>query len=61
MDRGATVLREVEPFATLAQVIPWALRQSPPAEFVQVVIQDEYSHDVVVRLAADLFLVFDTT
>jgi hypothetical protein len=61
MDRGEALLREVKPFATLAQVIPWALRQVPPAEFVQVVVQDEYTHDVIIRVADDLFLVFDTT
>jgi hypothetical protein len=61
MDRSEALLREVEPFATLAPVIAWALRQSPPAEFVQVVVQDEYTHDVVVRVADGLFVVFDTT
>ena len=61
MPQRESILRELEPIATLAGAIPWALRQSPPAEFVQVVVQDEYTHDVIVRVAADLFVVFDTT
>ena len=61
MDRGEALLREVEPFATLAPVIAWALRQSPPAEFVQVVVQDEYTHDVVVAWSEGIYLVYDTT
>jgi hypothetical protein len=53
--------REVAAYPTLAGVVPWALRQVPPAEFVAVVVQDEFTHDVVVRVAPDLYAVFDTT
>ncbi len=55
------LLRELAPFATLAGVIPWALARNPAAEFVEVVVQDEFTHDVLVRVAPDLFVVFDTT
>ena len=53
--------RELEAMETLAGVIPWATARTPCAEFVNVVVQDEYTHDVVVRVAPDLFAVFDTT
>ncbi len=52
---------ELERFESLGPVIRWALARTPCAEFVGVVIQDEYTHDVIVRVAADLFAVFDTT
>jgi hypothetical protein len=55
------ILAEVEPLQTLAGVLRWAFAQGPPAEVVDVVMQDEFTHDVVVRTAAGVFLVFDTT
>ena len=55
------ILDQVEPLQTLAGVLRWALAQGPPAEVVNVVVQDEFTHDVVVRVAADVVLVFDTT
>lgn len=57
----AAILHEVDGMESLGPVIRWALARTPPAEFVDVVIQDEFTHDVVVRVADDLFLVFDTT
>jgi hypothetical protein len=55
------ILAEVEPLETLAGVLRWAFAQKPPAEVVDAVVQDEFTHDVVVHAAADVFLVFDTT
>jgi hypothetical protein len=55
------IARQVASMETLGAVIRWATARSPRAEFVNVVVQDEYTHDVVVRVAADLFAVFDTT
>jgi hypothetical protein len=46
---------------TLAEVLAWAREQSPPREVVEIVTQDEYTHDVVVPFEGDCFLVFDTT
>jgi hypothetical protein len=57
----SSILAEVRAFESLGPVIRWALAQTPPAEFVDVVIQDEFTHDVVVRVGADLYLVFGTT
>ncbi len=46
---------------TLEDVIRWALAQSPPRLVERVVVQDEYTHDVVVRWADGVYLVYDTT
>jgi hypothetical protein len=47
--------------ATLDDAVRWALRQDPRLEPVDVIIQDEYSHDVLFRAQDGSFLVFDTT
>ena len=57
MDR-ARMVRELEAIETLGQAIRWSVGR---AEFRDVVVQDEYTHDVIVRVATDLFAVFDTT
>lgn len=47
---------------TLEDVVRWGLSQSPPRMVVDVIVQDEYTHDVVVTLRPpDRFLVYDTT
>jgi hypothetical protein len=55
------ILSEVESFRTLEQVMHWAFARKPPAELQSVVTQDEFTHDVVIRVAPDAFLAFDTT
>ena len=52
---------EVLPIETLGQAIQWALARTPHAEFVNVVAQDEYTLDVIVRVTPRVFVVFDTT
>jgi hypothetical protein len=59
--RNDTLLTELHQIATLKQVLSWSLSQDPPAEFVDVVIQDEYHHDVIVRVADDAYAVFETS
>ncbi|MEO8548903.1 MAG: hypothetical protein ABI678_02995 [Kofleriaceae bacterium] len=44
--------------ATLEQVLAWTFAQR--GELVEVVVQDEYSHDVIVHARAG-DVVFDTT
>lgn len=46
---------------TLEDVIRAGFAQRPPWELLDVIVQDEFTHDVVVRGSADAFLVFDTT
>jgi hypothetical protein len=57
----ARIVRELEALETLGQALRWALARTPRAEFSNVVIQDEYTHDVIVRVEDDLFAVFDAT
>lgn len=46
---------------TLEDVLRFGLAQRPPWELVDVIAQDEFTHDVVVRGPAPAFVVFDTT
>jgi hypothetical protein len=38
---------QVERLGTLGALIPWGLALAPPWTVVEVVVQDEYTHDVV--------------
>lgn len=57
----ADILSEVASFRTLEKVMVWAFARKPPAQLLNVVTQDEFTHDVVIRVSPDVFLVFDTT
>jgi hypothetical protein len=57
----ADILSEVESFRSLEQVMLWAFARKPPAELSNVVTQDEFTHDIVIRVSPDVFLSFDTT
>lgn len=46
---------------TLEDVVRWGLGQVPPRMIVDVIVQDEYTHDVVLTLREDRHLVYDTT
>jgi hypothetical protein len=46
---------------TLADVLAWGRAQAPPRTVADIVTQDEYTHDVVVALARDRYLVYDTS
>jgi hypothetical protein len=56
-----SILEEVGPIRTLAGALDWALGRTPPAEFVDVIAQDEFTQDVIVRVGPRAFVVFDTT
>jgi hypothetical protein len=45
----------------LADVVRWGLAQAPPQVIAEVIVQDEYTHDVVIAWAGGAFVVFDTT
>jgi hypothetical protein len=57
----ADILSEVGSFRTLEQAMLWAFGRKPPAELLNVVTQDEFTHDVVIQASPEGFLVFDTT
>jgi hypothetical protein len=46
---------------TLEDLLRFGFLQAPPWEVVDVIVQDEYTHDVIVRGPESAFLVFDTT
>jgi hypothetical protein len=45
----------------LEDVVRWGLAQKPPIFVDNVVVQDEYTHDVIVMHPSGVFLVYDTT
>jgi hypothetical protein len=45
----------------LDDVFRWGRQQVPPVVPEDVVMQDEFSHDVIVPWARGLYLVYDTT
>jgi hypothetical protein len=59
--RKAETLQTLEALETLGQVLRWNLAQNPRAEFVNVVVQDEYTHDVVVRISDNVYAVYAAT
>lgn len=46
---------------TLEDVVRWGLQQKPMRIIQDVVIQDEYTHDVVLQHPSGHWLVYDTT
>lgn len=57
----AALSRALERMGALADVVRWALTATPPRLVADVVVQDEFTHDVVIPWAAPRWLVFDTT
>jgi len=55
------VERAVAGLGCLADVIRWGVRTVPERLIVDVIVQDEYTHDVILDYGDGLFLVFDTT
>jgi hypothetical protein len=59
-DADLAALRDaLEPITTLEDVVRWGLGASPSHDIVEVVTQDEFTHDVIVRWRDDAYLVFD--
>jgi hypothetical protein len=59
--RNETLLQELNQLATLKSVLSWSMARKPRAEFVDVVIQDEFHHDVIVRVTDRVYAVFETS
>lgn len=57
----ATLHGIVQGHQGLDDVFAWGRAQAPPILPADVVVQDEFSHDVIVPWAARLYLVYDTT
>ena len=56
-----TGFEELRTMSSLAQVIRWSTSRHPRAEFVDVVVQDEFNHDVIVRVSCTVYAVFETS
>ena len=59
-ERRATLEREVLSLGSLQEVVRWSFAQVPASPVTAVVVQDEFSHDVVLQWL-DGYLAFDTT
>ncbi|MFP2926826.1 hypothetical protein ACLESO_16820 [Pyxidicoccus sp. 3LG] len=59
--RRASLERELAPLTMLQDVVRWGFAHSPPRDVAEVVVQDEFTHDVVVPWEDGRYLVFDTT
>lgn len=57
----AAIRAFVEPQRTLHDVVVAGLASPPERGVRAVIVQDEYTHDVVVRWDDDTYLVYDTT
>ena len=61
-DALAAVANDVAGHATLERVLAWSRSAGGGAGVEEIVTQDEYTHDVVVRYRdTGLYLVYDTT
>ncbi len=51
----------VQGHRALSDVVLWAAAHRPPLLIADVVVQDEYTHDVVMPLRVGVCLVYDAT
>lgn len=58
--RGDALRATLTSHATLAEVVRWLVASRSPRFVHDVVVQDEFTHDVVVPFE-DLWIVYDTT
>jgi len=55
------VLDEARALQSLEQAMRWGLSKNPRITPEDVVVQDEYTHDVLFRNSENTYLVFDTS
>jgi len=55
------LVAELGRLGSLHALLQWGMRREPALVIEDVVIQDEFTHDVVMPYRDGLFLVFDTT
>ncbi len=61
MDDFARLVHSVESHSSMKHALDWFMMQCPPLTDIDMVTQDEYSHDFVVTLPGGLWLVYDST
>lgn len=55
------IARLVAHHETLQDVVRWGVLYTPPRLVADVIVQDEFTHDVIVPFQDGLYLVYDTT
>ncbi len=60
-DARAGLERTLAPFTRLSHVLDWGRALDPPLRVDDVITQDEYTHDALMRLPNETWLAFDTT
>jgi hypothetical protein len=60
-ERRAILEQQVLPLGSLQEVVRWGFSLQPPANVSTVIVQDEFSHDVVIGWDQGQYLAFDTT
>lgn len=58
---AGALMRDLERLGDLHALLRWGLRREPELVIADVVVQDEFTHDVVMPYRDGMFLVFDTT
>lgn len=58
---GDAILAVASLHRTLEEVVRWGLSQQPLRMIQSVLVQDEYTNDVVLPAADGVYLVYDTT
>jgi hypothetical protein len=61
VDAGVVTRLAAEGFETLADALRFGFLQRPAWDVAEIVVQDEFTHDVVIAGPAPAFLVLDTT
>jgi len=61
LDDGRSLEAVASRHKTLEEVVRWGLAQTPPRLIRDVIVQDEYTHDVVMQWDEGVYLVYDTT
>lgn len=59
--RSEALAAEAGVHTTLEGVLQWALAKGREVQLVEVVTQDEFTHDVVLSYSDGVWLVYDTT
>lgn len=58
---AAALAGELAGLTTLERVLDWCRSRVPALAVADIVTQDEYTHDVLVPLDGERWLVYDTT
>lgn len=60
-DEFARVSLELATHRSIKHALDWLVGHQPPLSVTDMVTQDEFSHDILVKYLGDLWLVYDST